>query len=103
MILKDLILNCLQFEGTEDGVQQVLVKRVNGKFEPSSEAVLLELTEEEAEMKIQDLIALKCPGFDYFLELFVLQEFFEDISQLAEFKSDESKVKRVINYAEFDA
>lgn len=103
LLLKDVILNSLQCEEADDLIQQVFAKRNKNGFEATSETVVLSLTEEEAAMKIKDIADSKCPGFDYFLEFFILQDFFEDIKDLTEYESDEEKVKRVIYYAEFDA
>jgi len=91
--LRDIILNCLQHEETDDLIHQVFAKRIDGKFEATSEAVILGMTEEEAELKIIDFVQSKCPGFDYFLELYILQDFFRDIKKLKEYKSDGEKVK----------
>jgi hypothetical protein len=81
----------------------VFAKKINNRFEADSEAVVLSLTFEEADMNLKELQNAKCPGFDYFLEMDLIQEIYADISNLEEYKSDEEKVKRIIYYAEFDA
>lgn len=101
MKLKEIILS--EFEDNDDHTYQVYAKRINGKFEPNSEATLQKLTEGELELKIQDYADTNCPGFDYFLELENLQELMTDLRDLKEYRSDEAKVSRVIYYAEFDA
>jgi hypothetical protein len=80
-----------------------LQKRNNGKFLPDSEAVILELTLEETELNWTEIVKTKCPEFEYFLEIFLLQDFYDDLSKLKEFKSDNKKVERIIHYVEFDA
>lgn len=103
MTLEQVILNCLDHEVDEYKIYQVYAKRHGGSFMAQSEAIVLALTEEEIELKTKDLAALKCPGFDYFLELDMIQDFYHDIQSLEEFDTDEKRVKRVIYYAEFDA
>ncbi len=103
MNLSEIILDCKNYEDTGEMMCQVFAKKINGRFEPASEAVLLKLTSEEMEMNTTDISNSKCPGFDYFLELFILQDFYNDLEKLEEYKSDIEKVKRIIYYAEFDA
>lgn len=78
------------------------VKRVNGKFTLESTVVLLDLTEEEIEWKTYEVTKRKCPGFEYFMEIFLIKEFIEGL-QGNEFSSIEKKCQRLIHYAEFDA
>lgn len=101
--LSEIILNCLKYEENEGLIDFVFVKKVDGKIKANSEAIILSLTEDDADMNIKDIIATKCPGYDYFLELFIIQEVFEDIQHQEEYKLDEEKIKRIIYYAEFDA
>lgn len=103
MTIADLILNASTYEDTEGYTFQIYAKRVNGKFQAHSEAKLFQLTEKELEMKTHDYAETHCPGFEYFLELFILQEFIKDLKNLKEYKSDQAKIDRVIYYAEFDA
>ncbi|OXG05873.1 hypothetical protein BC749_1217 [Flavobacterium araucananum] len=103
MILSQAIINCMDYKDTEEFMYSIYAKRRNGKFQPDSEALVLKLTVEEMEIKSTELAEEKCPGFDYFLEIFVLKDFYEDLLKLEEFKSDAKKVERIIYYAEFDA
>jgi hypothetical protein len=103
MSLSEIILECKNYEETEEMMHQIFAKKVDGKFEPNSEAILLKLTLEEMEMNTTKISDSKCPGFDYFLELFILQDFYNDLEKLEEYKSGIEKVKRIIYYAEFDA
>ena len=103
MKLKEIILSAFEFEDTDDHTHQIYAKRINGKFEPASEARMQKLTEDELELKIKEYADTNCPGFDYFLELYILQEFLTDLQNLKEYRSDEAKVNRIIYYAEFDA
>lgn len=98
-----MILKCHKYGEDEEFIYQVFAKRTDGKFEAKSEAVVLSLTEVEAELKISEIAKSKCPGYDYFLELFIIQEFMDDLKNSKDFQSDEAKVDRVIHYAMFDA
>jgi hypothetical protein len=103
MTLSEAILNCKNYEDTEENMYSIYAKRINGKFQPDSDAVILKLTLEEMEMKLSDIAEMKCPEFDYFLEMFVLRDFYDDLLSVEEFKLDAKKVERIIYYAEFDA
>ena len=54
-------------------------------------------------MKFNEISDLKCPDYEYFLEMLILQDFYNDIEQIDDYKSDEKKVERIIYYAEFNA
>jgi hypothetical protein len=69
----------------------------------SSEAVLLELTVDEEEMKTNEIAAVKCPGFYYFMELFLIKEMMEDFNNDDSYKDNVQKIERLIHYVEFDA
>jgi hypothetical protein len=88
---------------TEEMIHMIFTKRSENGFEPFAEAVVIELNLEDVEMKLNDIADKYCPGFEYFLELNIVQDFMEDLEQLDEYRSVESKVNRVIHYAEFDA
>ncbi|MBT31010.1 MAG: hypothetical protein CMO01_15230 [Thalassobius sp.] len=103
MTLKEAILNCNQYGEDEELVYQVFAKRIDGKFEIKSEAIVLALTDADAELNIKEIAESKCPSFDYFLELYIMQEIFQDMVDSDEYKTDEARVKRIIHYAEFDA
>ncbi|SHJ25839.1 hypothetical protein SAMN02745146_2646 [Hymenobacter daecheongensis DSM 21074] len=77
----------------------VYAKRINGQFGSDSETILLELTEEEEGLKVDAIAQMKCPGFDYFLEVLLIKEVLED-----EHTADLSQqIESVIQYAEYDA
>ena len=103
MTLSEAILNCRNYEDTEEIIHTIFAKRNNGKFRTESETLILELKPENMEIKLNEIAKVKCPGFEYFLELAVLQDFYDDLLKIKEFKSDEKKVERIIYYAEFDA
>ncbi len=103
MNLKDVILNCNQYEDSDELVHMVFAKKSNDKFESYSEAMVLPLTLDEMEMRQIDISNSKCPGFVYFLEMSIIQGMFADMISMEEYKSDDVKVNRIIHYAEFDA
>lgn len=65
----------MDYKDTEESMYSIYAKRINGKFQPDSESLVLKLTIEEMEMKSIEVAEEKCPGFDYFLEMFVLKDF----------------------------
>lgn len=78
------------------------VKKVNQEFSIDSETVVLELNEEEMEWKTNEVTERKCPGFEYFMEVFLIKEFMEDLSE-KDYPTINKKIERLIHYAEFDA
>lgn len=76
------------------------VERINGQFSLHSGTIVLKLTEEELEWKTFEVSEKKCPGYEYFLEVFLIKEIIEDLNKN---ESIEAKCKRLIHYAEFDA
>lgn len=80
----------------------VYAKKIGDRFLDSSDAVLLSLTEDEQAIKTDELARLKCSGFSYFLEMFLIQEMIEDLDPLNESERN-ARVARVICYAEYDA
>ncbi len=103
MNLKEVILNCNEYIDSDENIHMVFAKRTNNNFEPLSEAKVLKLTIGEVEMNLVDIEKSKCPEYQYFLEMKIIQEFFDDIKNMAEYKSGNEKVKRVIYYAKYDA
>ncbi|GAA0733956.1 hypothetical protein [Aquimarina litoralis] len=78
------------------------VKRIDDQFSRESEVTILNLTEEELEWKTFEVTEKKCPGFVYFMEVFLIKEFMEDIAN-REYPTVEKKCERLIHYVEFDA
>ena len=97
MKLIELITNIDEID--EEAV--LYVKRIDGDFSQESEVVILNLTEEELEWKTFEITEKKCPGFEYFMEAFLIKEFMEDVS--SQYPSLEKKCDRLIHYVEFDA
>jgi len=83
----------------------IFAERINGEFSPESRAVLIEMTDEELSMPVQEVAANKAPGTEYFLEIFVAKEVIEGWQEYckgAEITSNEL-TKIMIYYAENDA
>ena len=81
----------------------IFAERENGKFLPSSNAVVVELTEEEQGASIEEIAERHCPGFDYFLEVVLVKDLVAALSATDGYKSLEQQIERIIHYAEFDA
>lgn len=47
MELKQIILNCRTYQSNDEIVSVVFAKRINGQFHPASDAVVLEVEEED--------------------------------------------------------
>ena len=99
MTIKDVISNIKEL--SEEVV--IYAKRIDGRFQSSSEVVLLELSEEELELLTKNISEKYCPGFDYFLEGFMVKEMVQDMQLVPEYSTVDQQVKRIIYYAEFDA
>ena len=99
MNLQDVILA----SPTIDGDLVLYAERIAGQLLPSSEAVLLQLTDEENDMKTDEVAKRKCPGFRYCMEMFLIQEFMQDLDAGAKRMDADEKVERVIYYIENDA
>ena len=99
MTIKDVISN---FNELNEEVV-IYAKKIDGKFESSSEVVLLELSEEERGLLTKDISKKYCPGFDYFLEGFMVKEMVQEMRIVPEYHTVDQQVKRIIYYAEFDA
>ncbi|RSK24719.1 hypothetical protein [Hymenobacter metallilatus] len=81
----------------------IFVKKVNGKVLPNSEAVLVVIGEEEGDWKTDQIASKYCPGFEYFLEVFIIQDMIDDLKGMANYNTLDQQVNRIIHYAEFDA
>lgn len=99
MTIKEIIANI--HDQNEEAM--IFAKRVDGKFLPSSEAVIIELNEEEKDWKTYEIAKKHCPGFDYFLEVYLVKDMVEDMKTTVGYKSMDQQVDRIIYYAEFDA
>ena len=99
MTLSEIIINCENF----NEFSFVYAKRLNDKFIANSEAIVLELDESEMQTNTAEIARKKCPGYDYFLEVFIIQDMFKDLKELEGYKLDEKKIERIIYYAENDA
>ena len=103
LTIQEIISKIAEMDSIEINDDAVIyAKKINGYFQKFSETVVVELTEEELGVRT-DIIALKkCPGFDYFLEVFLVKNMLDEVSPNHTFDLSE-KVEAIIHYAEFDA
>ena len=100
MTLSEVIINCESY----NEFSFVYSKKLNDRFYTNSEAVILELDESEMETNTSEIARQKCPGFDYFLEIFIIQDMYKDLKKMDDYKLDEKLIfERIIYYAENDA
>lgn len=103
MTLRDAILENQNYDDPDEGMYVVFAQKTNNAFEPSSEARILLLTHQDFEIEIADYTNTHCPGFDYFLEMNIIQDFWGDLKANQRINQQEKWVKRLIQYAENDA
>ncbi len=99
MTIREIVSN--NEELNEEAV--IYAKRIDGKFLSSSEAVLIELSEEDQDLSTKEIADKYCPGFDYFLEVFLVKDMVQDLNKSVGYKSLGQQIDRIIYYAEFDA
>ncbi|MCS3552737.1 MULTISPECIES: hypothetical protein [unclassified Sphingobacterium] len=103
MELKQIILNCRNYQPNDEIISVIFAKRIDGQFRPVSDAVLLEVEKEDWAIKITQIATTKYPDYEYFLEMDIAQYYYEDLLANEDYKSDDKKVEAIIHYAEFDA
>jgi hypothetical protein len=99
MTIHDVISNVDEL--SENSV--IYAKKIDAQFRSDSKVALLELSDEDLELPTKEVAEKHCPGFDYFLEGFMVKEMVQDMRLQPEYKTVEQQVKRIIYYAEFDA
>jgi hypothetical protein len=81
----------------------IFAKKINGTFFPTSEVVLVELEKEEQGLPTNEITKTYCPGYDYFLEVFLVKDMVEDVNNSVGYKPLNQQIDRIIHDAEFDA
>jgi hypothetical protein len=81
----------------------IFAKKINGKFLSNSEAVVVQLTEEEMELRTNEIAELKCPGFEYFLDAFIVKDMISDFDNSTDKNDLDKRTEIIIHYAEYDA
>ncbi len=99
MTIREIITNI--DDQSEEAI--IFAKKENGKFLPSSQAVVVEVIEDEQDAPTNEIAEKYCPGFDYFLEVFLVKDLVGALSATVGFNSLEQQIERIIHYAEFDA
>jgi hypothetical protein len=74
-------------------------KKIDGQFRSNSEFVVLELTEDEMSLPTKDISQQKCPGFEYFLEVFLIKDM---LDEAAEGHDMNKTIEIIVHYAEYD-
>jgi len=97
--LHDLIASVSTFSDYDT----IYAKKIDGKFLANSKALVLQLTEAESGLRIKEITELKCPGYDYFLEINIIKELIDDLTDLNNDISLDEKITAIIYYAEYDA
>jgi hypothetical protein len=83
----------------EDESLILFAKKINGEFRSNSEFVLVQLAEDEMDMKTTDIAERECPNFEYFLELHLVKEMLDEAPK----DYDLNKIiELIVHYAEFD-
>jgi hypothetical protein len=103
MNLKEAILENQNYVDPDEGMYVVFAQKVNNAFEPSSDARILLLRHEDFETPIADFTKVHCRGFDYFLEMNIIQDFWGDLKANQKISQEAKWIKRLIQYAENDA
>jgi len=83
----------------------LFAERVAGHFAPTSQALSLELTDEERRTPIAEVAARRAPGKQYFLEVFLVRETLDGWRSMrgVDHLAPEEATEVVIHYAENDA
>ena len=99
------LINLIENYSTLSDEGIVFAERVNGKFSGESEAVVIEMDEEELTQKTSEIAHKRAPGKEYFLEVFIIQNILEDwgSNNAKGIPLAEAALETIINYAENDA
>lgn len=79
----------------------IFAERIGGEFRPESAAVVAKLSETELARPIREVAAVRAPGMEYFLEVFLALDMVETMR--AKGADSEAIVQRIIDYAKHDA
>ena len=99
LTLKDIVTSILSFNDEDP----VFAKKIDGKFLSNSEAIVLQLTEEESELRTNEIAEIKCPGFEYFLDAFIIKDMINDFDNSNNRVDLDERIAIIIHYAEYDA
>ncbi len=101
MKLREIIHNIREYD--DEG--SVFAEKINGEFSADSQAVVIEMADDELKEKTSEVAKRRCPGKSYFLEVFLIVEFIEDFAANhgGEGPSPEVASECLIHYAEHDA
>jgi len=80
-------------------------ERIDGKFLPDSQVVVLELSESELKRPIREVAAQRAPGKEYFLEVLFACDVLDGwrFNHKGQNPTLEQTLESIIYYAEYDA
>jgi len=81
----------------------VFAKSIDGEFQATSSVALVELTEDEKSLPTVKIAKLKCPGYEYFMEVFLIKEFVGDLLAANPRMEIQDRVAQLIDYVKYDA
>jgi hypothetical protein len=82
----------------------LFVEPISGEFRSDSRTVALELSDSELELPTASVAALRAPGTEYFLEIYIIREFIESWQlENPGIPLFPQAVQRIIRYAVNDA
>lgn len=101
MNIKEIINNISIYP--EEG--SIFAEKKDNKYHPDSEAVIIEMTDDELKEKTSVIANKKCPGKSYFLEVFLVNELLEDMKN--NYKNTPLSINEIVEciiyYAENDS
>ena len=99
------LFEVIQKIDTFDEEATIFVQVIDGTYHPKSEAAVIEMNDDELEMKTCEVANLRCPGKSYFLDVFTVLEVIEDwvSNHSGRQPSIEQACQCLIHYAEHDA
>ena len=96
MTIKQLVE---KISGIENDYSIAFAKKVDGAFTRDSEVIIVEI-DEESDEDIAKYFSEKNPEFNYFLEVFIIKDIIENLSE--NFGNIDQIVDRIIHYAKYD-
>lgn len=101
MTLENIILNCTDKEDAEEKIFVVFAEKIGEKFAINSKAEIAEFSAENIDAQIDSFIKNQESKLSYFMELIVLQDLYNALSQVDNYKNNQAHlITRIIQYAD---
>lgn len=100
MNLVQLILHCNKYENRNEHNYIVFLQEREGKFSLNSEILILDIPKNKLHERLKEISDLSYNRFKYFLEMSIIQEFYNELVNLPQFRGIKSIAERIIFYAE---